>query len=206
MKNIDIQFSTGIISLSYEFVVITNLGELIKNKCNLEEKLIKVCPNTPHGKGRLIKLISNILLLFDSYCTESNKIESPSLKYILTGDRVYNDYSSVVYIMQRFDIIQNILKFLQINELIIIQDSDWKLGISWMVNIMNDNYKFYLYYHSLVEELSQYSEYCNNELLHIKQQQLTFQVIKLKNNKIIIDSIRNNLSKGIFSHLRFIST
>lgn len=207
MKNIDIQFSTGIISLSYEFVVSTNLRELIKNNSTLEETLIKVCKNTSYGihAGKLIKLISNILLLFDSYYTESNKIESPSLKHILTGDYSYNDYSSIVYITQRFGIVHNILKFLQIDESIIIQDFDWKSSISWMVGIMKNNPQFYLHHHIVVEELSKYSEYCNDESLHINQQ-LPFQVTKLKNNKMIIDSIRNNLSKGIFSHLRFIST
>ena len=207
MKNIDIQFSTGIISLSYEFVVSTNLRELIKNNSTLEEKLIKVCKNTSYGihTGKLIKLISNILLLFDSYYTESNKIESPSLKHILTGDYSYNDYSSIVYIMQRFGIVHDILKFLQIDEPIIIQDFDWKGSISWMVGIMRNNDRFYLHHHLVIQELTKYSEYCNDSSLHVKQQ-VPFQVIKLQNNKMIIDSIRNNLNKGVFSYLRFIST
>lgn len=198
MKNIDIQFKREVLSLSYDFVVSSKLEEFIGKGEDVEEKLLqKMEEGNDISRNKLTSILIDTLKLFDGYY--SDNINPISLTSILSENyTVWHNINDIMFAIQRFCWITKLLTIISPIESIIIKHKDWYGGIMWLINIMHSRDSNY--YCSEIKSLCKYIDYCSDEPMMI------FDTDKLRRDTVIKNKIKDNLRKGIFSPLRFIST
>lgn len=202
MKTINLKFKNEVIvTLSYDFVMNTNLATLI-NDDNIEDKLIHIVQiGVVEGKLRslLLKVIIDALKLFDSYYTG---IRNNTLVNILSVNIIrQNGYNDTYYIHRRYYWIYRLRKFIEPYSRYIIEDEDWILGIQWLISITVSDVEFMLINPTLLSSMKTFLECCKRK--HTQK----FNSNKLRRNTSILNSLKNNINEGnnVFI-LRFIST
>ena len=199
MKNVEIPFEREVLSLSYDFVVSSKLKEFISRGESVEEQILqKMEEGNDISRDKLTSIIIDTLKLFDSYYVDDIKTPISLIRILSEDYTVWDNINDIMFAIQRFCWITTLLAIISPIESIIIKHKDWHEGIYWLINIIYN--KDSNYYCSEIKSLCKYIDYCSDEPTMI------FDTDKLRRDTVIKNKIKDNLKKGIFSPLRFIST